>query len=107
MLNAEQAAELASVGVSSRPGDRILTALRSAEAVAKLSEFLWIEAFPYRKGDDHYEENDHKQTESTADPGPVKGLWPIAMRNCARNCGGSTCESSENSDAFAPSVQGQ
>jgi hypothetical protein len=42
-LQPDQAAELASVGVSSRPGDRILTASLSAEAVAKLSEFPWIE----------------------------------------------------------------
>jgi hypothetical protein len=42
-LKAEQAAELASVGVSSQPGDRILTASLSAEAVAKLSDLSWIE----------------------------------------------------------------
>jgi hypothetical protein len=45
----EQAAQLAFVGVSSRPGDRILTASLSAEAVAKLSEFPWIEQISLAK----------------------------------------------------------
>lgn len=41
-LNAQQAAELAAIGIASQPGNQIFTATVPSEGVGKLSELRWI-----------------------------------------------------------------
>jgi hypothetical protein len=48
-LLGEQVAELRSFGVASVPGDRIVTALVSPDAVAKLSDLPWVEQISLAK----------------------------------------------------------